>query len=116
MWVLDYTLNTMTILALTLAVGVVIDDAIVVLENIERHRETGESAAEAASSGAREVAFAATAATIGFVHTVTGPDHYLPFVVIGRARNWRLKRTLGVTVLCGIGHVLGSVALGLRPP
>jgi HAE1 family hydrophobic/amphiphilic exporter-1 len=64
MWVLDYTLNTMTILALTLAVGVVIDDAIVVLENIERHRETGESAAEAASSGAREVAFAATAATI----------------------------------------------------
>jgi HAE1 family hydrophobic/amphiphilic exporter-1 len=64
MWWLDYTLNTMTILALTLAVGVVIDDAIVVLENIERHRETGESAAAAASSGAREVAFAATAATV----------------------------------------------------
>jgi len=56
---------------------------------------------------------AATAATIGFVHTVTGPDHYLPFIVIGRARNWSLARTLGVTTLCGIGHVLGSVVLGL---
>jgi HAE1 family hydrophobic/amphiphilic exporter-1 len=64
MWALDYTLNTMTILGLTLAVGVVIDDAIVVLENIERHREQGESPREAASKGAREIAFAATAATL----------------------------------------------------
>jgi HAE1 family hydrophobic/amphiphilic exporter-1 len=64
MWTLDYTLNTMTILALTLAVGVVIDDAIVVLENIERHRELGEEPAVAASKGAREIAFAATAATV----------------------------------------------------
>ena len=56
---------------------------------------------------------AATSATIGFVHTVTGPDHYLPFIVIGRARNWSLGRTLGVTALCGIGHVLGSVVLGM---
>jgi HAE1 family hydrophobic/amphiphilic exporter-1 len=64
MWLFDYTLNTMTLLALTLAVGVVIDDAIVVLENIERHREAGESPREAASKGAREIAFAATAATV----------------------------------------------------
>jgi len=64
MWALGYTLNTMTILALTLAVGVVIDDAIVVLENIERHRENGETPKEAASKGAREIAFAATAATV----------------------------------------------------
>ncbi len=64
MWVLDYTLNTMTILALTLAVGVVIDDAIVVLENIERHRDRGEEPREAASKGAKEIAFAATAATV----------------------------------------------------
>jgi ABC-type nickel/cobalt efflux system permease component RcnA len=56
---------------------------------------------------------AATAATIGFVHTLTGPDHYLPFIVLGRARNWSLARTLGVTTLCGLGHVLGSVVLGL---
>ena len=47
-WLFDYTLNTMTLLGMTLAVGVVIDDAIVVLENIERHREAGEDAAQAA--------------------------------------------------------------------
>ena len=64
MWVFDFTLNTMTLLAMTLAVGVVIDDAIVVLENIERHREQGESPREAASKGAKQVAFAATAATV----------------------------------------------------
>ena len=55
---------------------------------------------------------AATAASIGFVHTVTGPDHYLPFIAIGRARRWSLTRTLSITALCGVGHVLGSVALG----
>lgn len=56
---------------------------------------------------------AVTAATIGAVHTITGPDHYLPFVVIGRSRQWPIRRTLTITALCGVGHVLGSVALGL---
>jgi len=63
-WMFGYTLNTMTLLGLALAVGVVIDDAIVVLENIERHREGGETAREAAHTGTREIAFAATAATV----------------------------------------------------
>jgi HAE1 family hydrophobic/amphiphilic exporter-1 len=63
-WLFGYTLNTMTLLGMTLAVGVVIDDAIVVLENIERHRESGETARAAARRGTREIAFAATAATI----------------------------------------------------
>jgi HAE1 family hydrophobic/amphiphilic exporter-1 len=63
-WLAGYTLNTMTLLGLTLAVGVVIDDAIVVLENIERHRDSGEPARAAAEKGTREIAFAATAATI----------------------------------------------------
>ncbi len=63
MWIFGFTLNVMTLLALTLAVGVVIDDAIVVLENIERHREMGESPWDAASKGTREIAFAAMAAT-----------------------------------------------------
>lgn len=53
------------------------------------------------------------AASIGFVHTVLGPDHYLPFVMIGKARNWGMPFLLLVTVVCGIGHVLGSVILGL---
>ena len=62
-WVSGNTLNTMTLLALTLSIGVVIDDAIIVLENIERHREAGRSAREAASIGTREITFAAAAAT-----------------------------------------------------
>jgi hydrophobic/amphiphilic exporter-1 (mainly G- bacteria), HAE1 family len=62
-WLFGYTLNTMTLLGMTLAVGVVIDDAIVVLENIERHREAGEDARAAARNGTREIAFAAVAAT-----------------------------------------------------
>jgi len=64
MWIFGATLNIMTLLALALAVGVVIDDAIVVLENIERHRESGEEPMEAASKGTRQIAFAATAATL----------------------------------------------------
>jgi hypothetical protein len=42
-----------------------------------------------------------------------GPDHYLPFIVMARARKWSLTRTTAVTVLCGIGHVLSSVVLGI---
>jgi hypothetical protein len=54
----------------------------------------------------------ATAASIGVLHTLLGPDHYLPFVALARARGWSLMRTLGTTAVCGVGHVLGSVALG----
>ncbi len=62
-WIFDFTLNTMTLLGLTLAIGVVIDDAIIVLENIERHREGGKDAMQAAREGTREITFAAMAAT-----------------------------------------------------
>jgi len=54
-----------------------------------------------------------TAASIGLFHTLLGPDHYLPFIVMARARKWSLTRTTFVTVLCGIGHVLSSVVLGI---
>ena len=53
-----------------------------------------------------------TAFTLGFVHTIFGPDHYLPFVMLSEARNWSHRRTVGITLLSGFGHVLGSVALG----
>ncbi len=53
-----------------------------------------------------------TAASIGFFHTILGPDHYLPFIVISRARNWSIARTVMVTILCGLGHVLSSVVIG----
>ncbi len=56
---------------------------------------------------------AGTAASIGFVHTIIGPDHYLPFIMIAKARGWSRLRTMIVTVLCGMGHVFSSVLLGM---
>jgi nickel/cobalt transporter (NicO) family protein len=53
-----------------------------------------------------------TAVSIGFVHTLIGPDHYLPFVAMSAARNWTRRKTLLVTAFCGAGHVLGSVLIG----
>lgn len=54
-----------------------------------------------------------TAATLGFIHTVLGPDHYLPFIVMNRARKWSAAKTAWITFACGLGHVLSSVVLGL---
>ncbi len=62
-----FTLNTFTLLGLSLAIGIVVDDAIMVLENIYRHREMGKGAKEAAGDGAREITFAALAATIAII-------------------------------------------------
>src|SRR4030066_676714 len=53
------------------------------------------------------------AASVGFVHAILGPDHYLPFVVMAKARGWSLTKTTVITALCGIGHVLSSVVIGL---
>lgn len=53
-----------------------------------------------------------SAAIIGLTHTILGPDHYIPFIMIGRARNWPLRRTMAVTAACGAAHVLSSVILG----
>jgi len=50
--------------------------------------------------------------SIGLLHTLFGPDHYLPFIAMSRARRWNLRKTLIVTLLCGVGHVLSSVLLG----
>ncbi|MBN1783093.1 hypothetical protein JW948_18300 [bacterium] len=54
-----------------------------------------------------------TAASIGLIHTVTGPDHYLPFIVLAKARTWTVTKTMWITFWCGVGHVLGSVLLGM---
>jgi len=56
---------------------------------------------------------AVNAAAVGLIHTVTGPDHYLPFIVMAKARRWGTWRTAGITLACGIGHVGSSVVLGL---
>ncbi len=107
MWAFGFTLNTMTLLALTLAVGVVIDDAIVVLENIERHRDLGEAPREAASKGAREIAFAATAATVSVAAV------FVPVIFVqGLVGNFLGE--FGATVAIAVGVSL-VVALTLTP-
>jgi HAE1 family hydrophobic/amphiphilic exporter-1 len=64
---MGFTLNTFTVLGLSLAIGIVVDDAIMVLENIVRHRENGEDKLHAARDGARQITFAAIAATSALI-------------------------------------------------
>lgn len=58
------------------------------------------------------VALLGTAAAIGCLHTLLGPDHYLPFVAMARVGRWSVRKTLLITLLCGLGHVSSSVLLG----
>lgn len=53
-----------------------------------------------------------TAASIGVIHTLLGPDHYLPFVALSKARSWSFTRTGVITAACGAGHVIGSIVIG----
>jgi len=52
-------------------------------------------------------------AGVAITHTLFGPDHYLPFIMLARARNWNRARTVLVTTLCGLGHILSSLLLGV---
>lgn len=52
-------------------------------------------------------------AGVAILHTLAGPDHYLPFIVMGRARRWSVARTVFWTTLCGAGHVASSVVLAV---
>jgi HAE1 family hydrophobic/amphiphilic exporter-1 len=106
-WVFDFTLNTMTLLGLTLAIGVVIDDAIIVLENIERHREEGKSAMQAARDGTREISFAAMAATFSVAAV------FLP-VAFATGQMGSFLTEFGVTVAVAVIVSL-IVALSLTP-
>jgi hydrophobe/amphiphile efflux-1 (HAE1) family protein len=67
MYFMGFTLNLFTILGLALAVGIVVDDAIMVLENIYRHRDMGKNKVAASRDGAREITFAAVAATVAVI-------------------------------------------------
>lgn len=59
------------------------------------------------------IILALTAASVGFVHTLFGPDHYLPFIVLAKSRNWSFRKTGMITIACGLGHVGSSIILGL---
>jgi nickel/cobalt exporter len=54
-----------------------------------------------------------TAASIAFFHTLFGPDHYVPFIMMSWSRKWSTTKTAMITILCGIGHVGSSIILGL---
>ena len=67
MWMLDYTLNTLSLVALVLCIGFVVDDAIVVIENIVRHMEKGMAPLEAALTGVREIGFTVVSITLSLM-------------------------------------------------
>jgi len=104
---LGFTINILTLLAMVLAIGLVVDDAIVVLENVYRHLEMGKSRRQAAFDGANEIGFAILATTISLV-AVFVPVAFLQGTV-GRLFN-EFGLTLAVAVL-----ISGFVALTLTP-
>ena len=107
MYVLGFTINTLSLLAMVLAIGLVVDDAIVMLENIYRHIEDGMAPLEAAFTGSREIAFAILAMTITLAAV------YLPFAFsTGRSGKLFIEFTL---TLAGAVLVSGFVALTLSP-
>lgn len=53
-----------------------------------------------------------SAASLGFIHTILGPDHYLPFIVLSKARQWSSNKTMWITFISGLGHVGSSVLIG----
>ncbi|MEM3373525.1 MAG: sulfite exporter TauE/SafE family protein [Candidatus Anstonellales archaeon] len=54
-----------------------------------------------------------TAASLGFIHTVLGVDHYVPFIALSKSLNWTKIKTVIITALCGVGHVLSTVVIGI---
>ena len=102
-----FTINTLTLLALVLAIGLVVDDAIVVLENIHRHIEEGLAPFQAALKGAREISFAVVAMTLTLT-AVFAPLAFTP------GRTGRLFSEFALT-LAGAVLVSGFVALTLTP-
>jgi HAE1 family hydrophobic/amphiphilic exporter-1 len=107
MYLLDYSLDNLSLMALTLSVGFVVDDAIVMLENIVRHMEMGEEPLQAALNGSREIGFTILSMTLSLVAV------FIPLLfmggIIGRLLH-EFAVTIGVAIL-----VSGFVSLSLTP-
>lgn len=84
MWVLGYSIDTFSLVALVLAVGFVVDDAIVVIENVVRHMERGKSPVQAAIDGTREIGFTVVAITLSliviFAPMMVGKNYFVTFM------------------------------------
>ncbi|MFI5175112.1 MAG: efflux RND transporter permease subunit [Terriglobia bacterium] len=107
MYLLDYSLDNLSMMALTLSVGFVVDDAIVMLENIVRHMEMGESAREAAANGAKEIGFTIVSMTLSLAAV------FIPVFFMGGIVG-RLLHEFAVTIIAAI-LVSGLVSLSLTP-
>jgi multidrug efflux pump len=107
MYFLDFSINNLTLLALTLSIGIVVDDAIIVLENVHRHMEEGEDRLTAARRGTDEIAFAAIAATVSLV-AVFAPVAFISGII------GRFFYEFGVAVAVSVVVSL-FVALTLTP-
>jgi HAE1 family hydrophobic/amphiphilic exporter-1 len=107
MYLLGFSLNNLSLMALTLAVGFVVDDAIVVLENIVRHMEHGEKPYEAALNGAKEIGFTIVSMTISLVAA------FIPVLFMSGMLG-RLLREFAVTICVAI-LVSGFISLSLTP-
>jgi HAE1 family hydrophobic/amphiphilic exporter-1 len=107
MYLLDYSLDNLSLMALTLAVGFVVDDAIVMLENIVRHMEMGEAPMEAAYKGSKEIGFTILSMTISLSAV------FIPVLFMGGILG-RLFHEFAVTIGAAI-LVSGFVSLSLTP-
>ncbi|HET9882302.1 MAG TPA: efflux RND transporter permease subunit [Candidatus Binatia bacterium] len=107
MYLLDFSMNNLSLMALTLAVGFVVDDAIVVLENIVRHMEEGERPYDAAVKGAKEIGFTIVSMTISLVAA------FIPVLFMSGMLG-RLLREFAVTICVAI-LVSGFISLSLTP-
>jgi hydrophobic/amphiphilic exporter-1 (mainly G- bacteria), HAE1 family len=107
MYAFDYSINNMTLLALTLSVGFVVDDAIVMLENIVRHIEGGMRPFEAALKGAREIGFTIVSITFSLIAV------FIPVLLMGGIVG-RVFREFAVTIAVAI-VISGFVSLTLTP-
>ena len=107
MYLLGYSLNNLSLMALTLSVGFVVDDAIVMLENIVRHMEMGEKRLDAAYIGSREIGFTIVSMTISLVAV------FIPVLFMGGMVG-RLLHEFSVTIAIAI-LVSGFVSLTLTP-
>ena len=107
MYLLGYSIDNLSLMALILAVGFVVDDAIVMLENIVRHMEKGESVLEAALNGSKEIAFTILSMTLSLVAV------FVPVLFMGGILG-RLLHEFAVTISIAI-LVSGFVSLSLTP-
>jgi HAE1 family hydrophobic/amphiphilic exporter-1 len=107
MYLLDYSLDNLSLMALTLSVGFVVDDAIVMLENIVRHMEHGESPLQAAYNGSREIGFTIVSMTLSLAAV------FIPVLFMGGIIG-RLLHEFAVTIGAAI-LVSGFVSLTLTP-